>query len=187
MERNLLVGKLSIDSSIGISTSLNIGLVTSIKVNLEHTTSINLTAGTLSSDLSGVHNILKDGILNRSQGTRTRAKTLGLLGTSVGLSENVTLCDNNDVTSGELLLELTDQTGLDLVEGLLELEGHIHDDGLGSGSAVDFLGGGDVEVTKGGLELGGGHLEVEKLLGNLGLEFIGLLCKIESTAMQNDV
>ena len=180
MEGNLLAGQLSVDSSVGISASLNIGLVTSIKVNLKDTTSINLAAGALSSDLSGIDNILKDGILDGSQGTGARAQSLGLLGTSVALSKDVTLGNNDDVTPRELLLKLTDETGLDLVEGLLELVGHIHDDGLASSTAVNLLGGGDVEVTKGGLQLGGGHLKVEKLLGDLGLEFIGLLYELNT-------
>lgn len=175
MEGNLLVGQLSVDSSVGISASLNIGLVTSIKVNLKDTTSINLAAGALSSDLSGVDNVLKDGILDGSQGTGARAQSLGLLGTSVALSKDVTLGNNDDVTSRELLLQLAYKTSLDLLEGPLELVWHVHDDGLASRSTVNLLGGGDEEVTEGSLQLSGGHLKVEKFLGNLGLEFIGLL------------
>ena len=175
MEGNLLVGQFSVDSSIGISPSLNIGLVTSIEVNLEDTTSINLAAGALSSDLSGVDNVLEDSILDSSQGTGAGTQSLGLLGTSITLSENVTLSNNNDVTSRELLLQLANKTSLDLVERPLELEGHVDDDGLVSRSTVNLLGGGDVKVAEGSLQFSGGHLKVEKFLGDLGLEFIGLL------------
>jgi len=175
VEGNLLVGQLSVDSSIGISASLNIGLVTSIKVDLENTTSINLAAGALSSDLSGVDNVLKDGILDSSQSTGAGTQSLGLLGTSITLSKNVTLGNNDDVTSRELLLQLANKTSLDLLEGPLELEGHVNDDGLASSSTVNLLGGGDVKVAEGSLQLSGGHLKVEKFLGDLGLEFIGLL------------
>lgn len=175
MERDLLVGQLSVDGSVGISASLNVGLVTSIKVNLENTTSINLAAGALSGDLSGVDNILKDSVLDSSQGTGAGTQSLGLLGTSIALSKNVTLGNNDDVTSRELLLQLAYKTSLNLLEGPLKLEGHVDDDGLASSSAVNLLGGGDVKVTEGSLQLSGGHLKVEKLLGDLGLKFIGLL------------
>ena len=175
MKGNLLVGQLSVDGSVGISASLNVGLVASIKVNLEDTTSVNLAAGALSSDLSGVDNVLKDGILDSGQSTGAGTQSLGLLGTSIALSKNVTLGDDDDVTSRELLLQLAYKPSLDLLEGPLELVGHIHDDGLASSSAVNLLGGGDVKVAKGSLQFSGGHLKVEKLLGDLGLEFIGLL------------
>ena len=153
MEGDLLVGQLSVDSSVGISASLNIGLVTSIKVNLKDTLSINLAAGALSSDLSGVDNVLKDGILDSSQSTGAGTQSLGLLGTSIALSKNVTLSNNDDVTSRELLLQLANKTSLDLLEGPLELEGHVNDDGLASSSTVDLLGGGDVKIADGSLQL----------------------------------
>jgi hypothetical protein len=175
VEGNLLVGQLSVDSGICISASLNIGLVTSIEVNLKDTLTVHLAAGALSSDLSGVDNVLKDSILDSSQGTGAGTQSLGLLGTSIALSKDVTLSNNDDVTSRELLLQLANKTSLDLVEGLLELEGHVHNDGLASRSTVNLLGGGDVQVTEGSLQLSGGHLKVEKLLGDLGLEFIWLL------------
>jgi len=153
VEGDLLVSQLSVDSSVGISASLNIGLVTSIKVNLKDTFSINLAAGALSSDLSGVDNVLKDGILDSSQSTGAGTQSLGLLGTSIALSKNVTLSNNDDVTSRELLLQLANKTSLDLLEGPLELEGHVNDDGLASSSTVDLLGGGDVKIAEGSLQL----------------------------------
>jgi len=175
VESNLLVGQLSVNRGVGVSASLNICLVTSIKVHLEDTTSINLAASALSGDLGGVHNILEDGILYRRKGTGAGTQSHSLLGSGVTLSEDVTLGNNDDVTSRELLLQLTDEASLDLLEGLLKLEWHIDDDGLASGAAVNLLGSGDVEVTEGCLQVGGGHLEVEKLLGDLRLELIGLL------------
>lgn len=175
MERDLFVGQLSIDSRIGIGTTLNVGLVLSIKVNLEDTTSVDLASGALSSDLGRVHNIFKDGILNSSESTGTGAQSLGLLGTSIALSEDVTLGYNDEVLSRELLLQFTDKTSLDLLEGLLELVGHVNNGSLASRAAVNFLGGKDEEITERGLELGGGELKVEEFLGDLGLEFIGFL------------
>lgn len=175
MERDLLVGQLSVDSSVRVGASLNVGLVASVEVNLENAAPIDLAAGALAGDFGGVDDVLEDGVLHGREGAGAGAETLRLLGAGVGLSEDVALGHDDDVTARELLLELADEAGLDLVEGLLELVRDVHDDGLASGTAVDLLGGGDVEVAEGGLELGRGHLKVEELLGDLGLELIGLL------------
>lgn len=175
MESDLLVGQLSINGSISVGAALNIGLVTSVKVHFKNTASVNLAPGALSGNFGGVNNVLQDGVLDGSEGAGTGAQSLGLLGTGVTLSEDVTLGNNDDVTSGELLLQLTHKTGLDLLEWLLELVGHINDDGLASSTAVNLLSGSDVKIAKRRLQFGGGHLKVEKLLGNLGLELIGFL------------
>ena len=179
MEGNLLIGQLSIHGSIGIGASFDIGLITSIKVHLHNSASINLAASALTSNFRGVDNILENSILDRRESTRTRTQSLGLLGTSITLSQNVALSDNDDMSTRELLFQFTNKTGLDLLEWFLEFEGDVDDDGLASRAAVDLLGGGDVQVTKGCLQFGGGHLEVEKFLGNLGLKFIGLLYKLK--------
>lgn len=86
VERNLLVGQLLVDISVGCNPGLNIGLVLGIKVNLEDTLSIDLASGPLSSDFSGVDNIVKDGLLDGSQSSRTRSDTLGLVRPGEGLS-----------------------------------------------------------------------------------------------------
>merc|ERR1719222_1405246 len=99
MEGNLLVCQLSIHGSISVSASLDVGLITSIKINLEDATPINLAAGTLSSNLSGIDDVLKNGILDSRQSSRAGTQSLGLLGPGVTLSENITLRDNDDVTS----------------------------------------------------------------------------------------
>ena len=43
---------------------------------------------------------------------------LKLVGLSCWLGQNPPLCDEDDVLAGELLLQFTDQTGLDLLERL---------------------------------------------------------------------
>jgi hypothetical protein len=174
MESNLLVGKLIVNISVSCDPCLNICLVLGVKVYLKNTLSINLATGPLSSDLSRVYDIVKDSILNSSQGAATRADSLGLVGASKGLSEDGTLSDNENLLSRVFLLELTDKTLVDLVEGLEELEWNVKDDSLTSSRAVNLLSSGDVKILEGGLEIGGGHLEVEKFLCYRSLKFIGL-------------
>uniref|UniRef100_A0A7S1KKY4 Uncharacterized protein n=1 Tax=Stephanocyclus meneghinianus TaxID=29205 RepID=A0A7S1KKY4_STEMN len=99
MERYLLISQLSVNSSICIRATFNISLITAIKIHFQNTTSVNLAAGALSSDFSGVHNILQESVLHSGEGTRTRTESLGLLGTSIRLSEDVTLGYDDKVLS----------------------------------------------------------------------------------------
>jgi len=182
MERDLLVGKLVVNRCIGVDASLNIGLIASIEVDLQEPRSLDLAASALSGDLGGVDDVLKYGILDSRQGTRARTKSLRLLRSGVGLAEDLALSDDDNMTAAELLLELTDKLGLDALEGLLELVRNVQNDGLAAGSAVDLLGGGDVEVTEGRLKLSRGHLQVQELLSNLVLELIRFL----EASVEND-
>ncbi len=116
MERNLLVGELVVHIRVGSSSSLDISLVLSIKVNLKDALSIDLATSPLSSDLGRVYNIVKDSILNSGQSTATRTKSLGLVGTSEGLSKDGTLSDDEYLLSRVLLLKFTNKTLVDLLE-----------------------------------------------------------------------
>ncbi len=147
MERDLLVRQLSVNGGIRIGASLHVGLIPPVEVHLDDASAVDLAARALAGDLGGVDDVLEDGVLHRREGARTGAQSRRLLGTGVALTEDVALGDDDDVTSGELLLELAHESGLDLLERLLELVRHIHDDGLATGAAIDLLRGGDVQVA----------------------------------------
>lgn len=170
----MLVGELSVDSGKGISSALNIGLVLGIKVNLHDTLSVDLDAGSLPNDFGRVDEVVQDGLVDSRQCARAWAGSVRLVTAVEGLSKNGTLGDNENVTSGELLFQLTDKSLVDLVEGFSQFVRNIEEDSLSASAAFDLLGSGNVKIPKGCLELGGGHLKVEKLLGNRGFEFIGL-------------
>ena len=161
MERDLLVGQLSVHSGVRVRATLHVGLIPPVEVDLDDATTVDLAARALAGDLRGVHDVLQDGVLDRRERAGARAKSHRLLRPGVALAEDVALRDDDDVAAGELLLELANEAGLDLLEGLLELIRDVHDDGFGAGAAVDLLRGGDVQVAKGRLKLGGGHLEIE--------------------------
>jgi len=175
VEGHLLVGELVVHSSKSVNTSFDICLILAVKVDLEDPAPINLASCPLAHNFGGVAEVLKDGILDGRQCARAGAGALGLLGASVGLSKDGALGDNEDVPSRELLLELTDEALLDLVERFEQLVWNVQDDGLAATAAVDLLGGSDEEVAEGSLQLSGGHLQVEELLGDGGLELIGFL------------
>lgn len=175
VERDLLVGELMVDSGKGIDLALNISLVLALQVNLKHPLSVNLDASALSSDFGGVNNILQDRILDSGEGTRTRTGSVAFLVTGERLSEDGTLGNNQNMASGKLLLEFPYKSGLDLVERFEKFEWNVQDNCLLAAAAIYVLGGRDVKVAKGRLELRRGHLKVKELLGNRCLELIGFL------------
>ena len=64
--------------------------------------------------------------------------------------------------------------GLNLLERLELGHWHENDDGLLSSSTVNLLGGGDIELPKGGLQVAV-DLEVQQSLADLLLDLVGLL------------
>jgi len=174
IERNLLVGKLSIDSREGIGATLNIRLVLGIEVNFRVSFSISFHPNSLSNNFRGVDNIVQDSLLNRRQRPRTRSGTGGLMVAVVRLSKNGTLPNDQNMLSRKLLLKLSDKLLVDLLNRLQQLVWHVQDDGL-SGTAVDLLRSCDVNVSERGLELCRSHFKIEKLVGHGLLELIRFL------------
>ncbi len=116
-------------------------------------------------------------------GTRVRPLLLLHLGAPGLRGEDAPLSDNDDVPSGELLLKLPDQLGLDLVDHLELLVRDDDHDGL-LGANIDLLGGGDVNLAKIGLQLSRGVPEVEKCLGHGGLKGSRLLIAVLANLVQ---
>lgn len=87
--------------------------------------------------------------------------------------EDATVGDHDDVLAAELLLELADKTGLDLVEALEETEGHEDEDGGLASTEVNLPGAADEQLLEVTLEISGVDLEVEQGLGDLKLELGG--------------
>jgi hypothetical protein len=83
---DLLVGKLAVYSSVCFNPSLHVRLISRVKGNLHNSLSIGLHSGSFSDDLSGVHDIVKDGVLDCRQCSRTRSGSTRLLVTTVSLS-----------------------------------------------------------------------------------------------------
>jgi hypothetical protein len=93
-----------------------------------------------------------------------------------GLGQNPSLGDEDDVLAGELLLQLADKPGLDLLEGLELRHGHEDDDGALAGH-LDLLGRRDVELAELGLQVGV-DLQLEQSLRNGLLELIWLFLRV---------
>ena len=108
------------------------------------------------------------------EGAAARAGARDLLGAAAVLVEDGALRDDDDVATRELLLELADELGLDAVVLLQQAVRHEDDDGLGASRDVDLLGGRDVKILQVDLDVSGGDLQVEELLGHELFELVGL-------------
>ena len=115
-EGGLLVGKLSVDGGKSLSLGLNIGLVLAVQKDFQDALSIDLHPSSLANNFGGVADIVKDGVLDLGQGTRTRAGSGGLSITVVGLSQDSTLGNHQDMLSREFLFQFSDQSLVDFLE-----------------------------------------------------------------------
>ena len=145
-ERSLLVGQLSVDSGKGFRFGFNVSLVLAIQVYLQDALSIGLDPCSLSHDFSRVADIVQNGVLDLGEGARTRAGSLGLLVPVVGFSQNGALGNDQDMTSGEFLFQLSYQSSVDFVEGAQQFVWDVKDDGLLSIASVNLLGGSNIKV-----------------------------------------
>jgi hypothetical protein len=175
VERNLLVSELSVNSSKSFKLALNVWLLLGVQEDLQNSLSVSLNTGALSDDFSRVDNILQNGILHVCQGAGAWTRSLGLCSAREGLAQDGSLGNDDDVTAGELLFQFTHQSLLNLVERLEQLVWNVENNSLLITSAINILGGSNVQVSKRRLKLGRGHLKVEKFLSNRKLELIWFL------------
>jgi hypothetical protein len=173
----LLVGEFSVNGGKGVGLALDIGLILAVQIDLEDTLSVGLDPSSFTDNFSGIADIIKNGVLDLGEGTRSRTWSLGLLVAVVRLSQNGALGNNEDMLSGEFFFELSDQPGVNLLEGHEQFVGDVEDDGLLSITDIDLLSGGDVKVSQRCLEFGGGHFQIQEFLRHLGFELVGFLNK----------
>ena len=69
---------------------------------------------------------------------------------------------STDIISPELLLQLADKSGLDLVEVLKLSEGDEDDNSLAAATDLELLGSRDVKITEISLQLVGRHLHTRE-------------------------
>ena len=82
-----------------IEFGLNIDLVLGVEIHLEGLGAVHLMASTLAYNLSGVHNVLKDLLVDMGKSPRARARTLLESRAVRGLGKDGSLGDNNNVPS----------------------------------------------------------------------------------------
>lgn len=103
----------SVDLRVGVKTVVNTTALLLVQDNLKQLAAVLLGAETLADNLDGVDEVVKDGVVDGSQGSRTGS--LLLLGVarasgSLGPGQNTARGEDQDMAVGELLLQLTSQT-----------------------------------------------------------------------------
>jgi hypothetical protein len=88
-----------------------------INLHLDGLGTVNLNAGSLTNDLGGVDEVIQDLLVDSSKSAGSWASLL-LAGVASRLGHDTALSNEENVAVRELLLELTGESLLDLVEGL---------------------------------------------------------------------
>ena len=163
----MLQFKVSILASQGLvhgSKSLKLlGAKLSLRVedDLQNAATINTNASALAQNLSGVHQVLKNGIVNGSQSPAARALLLCLAVVAGLLGDNAALADDNNVLATELLLEFSDQADVKTLELAELVEGDGQDDSLLAIVNLELLSTKNVEVTELSLQFAVAHVGKE--------------------------
>lgn len=113
------------------------GLLVLVQVHLDQLLAVELDTDALADDLRGEHQVLEDGVVHGGQGSGAGPLLLQRVPRlALGLGQDLALADEHDLLAAELLLQLTHDADLDLLEGLLLGHGHVDDDRLGGTNGV---------------------------------------------------
>ena len=96
------MGETVVHSGECIQLSLHIDLILGVQVHFKSLSAVNLVANSLSNNLSGVHNVLQDLLVDVGEGPGTRAGSL--LGSRAveGLGKNGSLGNEHNVASTDI-------------------------------------------------------------------------------------
>lgn len=173
-EDSITTSELLVNSLVGVKAILDGLLILGVEDDLVLLGTVSLDADALTSDLNGVDHVVKDGVVDGSEGARLRALLGGSAVEARSGGEDAALSDNDDLLLGKLLLELTDQLSLDATEVLGQTEGDEDHDNL-LGRENDLLNRRDVQIVQLILPLNlRVVLDVQDVLGDLLLELGGL-------------
>lgn len=103
----------AVDLGVSVDAVVDVAALSLVQDDLEKLAVVLLGAQTLADDLDGVDQVAQDGIVNGSQGSRAGSLLLegvARAGRSLGARQDTARGQDQDVTVGELLLELTSET-----------------------------------------------------------------------------
>jgi hypothetical protein len=115
LENNLLTGQLVVDRLERFQLVVNGLSILGVQHDLLDLVTTNQVSDSLTNDLSWEDQILQDLVVNGSQSSGSWS-LLSLSGTTTWLWQDSSLSQEDNVTVSKLLLELTGQLGLNLVE-----------------------------------------------------------------------
>merc|ERR1719233_2270031 len=131
------------------------------------------SAGSYPNDI-WTNEIIQDAVVDSLQGAGPGSLLLQLVCLPSGLGQDGSLSDEHNMLSTELLLQLTDQPCLNLLESFQLRNWHEDHDCFLACGALNLLGGGDVQLAQRGLGVSV-DLKVEESLGNLLLNLVWFL------------
>lgn len=174
LKDNLLASELVVHRLERLELVVDESGVLGVEEDLLDSGAANLVLDSLANDLGGENQILEESLVHLGQGSRHGSRLRGEE-LSALLGQNSSLSKEDNVSVGELLLELSGESLLDLVHGGEGGDGHKDDQSLLSGRNLELSSRLELEQLELGLEVGGGVLEVHKGLGDLELELGGVL------------
>ena len=127
LHSDILASQFAVNTSVRLQLVLGRVAVLGVEVDLQDLGAVHSIADALADDLCWVHQVVQDGLvhLGQSTGPRPGGQTRG------GLGQDAALGHDHHVLAGELLLQLADQTLLDLVEALKQTVWHLQWTGQG--------------------------------------------------------
>lgn len=176
LENNLLAGKLVVNSLERLELVVNDSRVLVVEDNLLELGTTDLVSDALANNLGGENKVLKDTVVDSSKSSGN-GSLLSLTVAATGLGEDAALSKENNVAVRELLLQLTGQSLLNLVNRLQSRRREEDDNSLLAARNFDFTNRLELERSELGLEVGGRVLEVDESLTDLELELGGLFAK----------
>lgn len=161
--------KLLVDFRVGIESVINTSLLLLIQDNLQDLGAIFLGTETLANDLDGEDEVGQDSIVDGGQcsgtGSLLGERGAGTVGT-LWAGENAAGGEEEDVTVGELLLELTGETLLNSVEALKGRNGDKDDNSLLAVVDFNLLSRDELQRSQRSLEIRGVLLQLVKGSGD---------------------
>lgn len=115
LKDNLLTGQLAVDGLEGLQLVVNVVSVLGVQQDLLDLVTTNQVSNSLTDNLSWEDQVLQDLVVDSSQSSRSWS-LLSLSRGTTWLWQDSSLSEEDNVTVWELLLELTGQLDLDLVE-----------------------------------------------------------------------
>lgn len=115
LEVDVAASEASVNLGVGVQTVVNTTTLLLVKDDLEELAAVLLGSDTLTDDLDGVGEVVKDGVVDSSESSG--AGSLLLLGVaragrSLGSGKDASRSEDQDVAVRELLLELTSESGI---------------------------------------------------------------------------
>merc|ERR1719203_2121203 len=150
---HLFAGQLLVHSRVRFGLVFNVGLLVLVQMNLEQTGTVKTETNPLSDNFCRVNKVVEDSIVNSHQSTTARTLLLLPVHFPGRFGQNPSLGDKDHMLARELLLQFTNQSGLDLLKGLDLRNGHEDNNGLFACADIDFLGGSNIQFPKVTLEV----------------------------------